>query len=172
MHARARNGFVDVQQILALSEAVEEDRHGPEVEPVRPEREGVREQPRDLVEQDAQILRAYRRLDAQQLLDRADIGVLVTHHRRVIEAIHVRQVLQIRSVLREFFGRAMQQADMGIGALDHLSVHLQHEAQHAVGRRMLRPEIQREISDLSHSPPRQCADLFCGSLGIRVVSCA
>ena len=37
---------------------------------------------------------------------------------------------------------------MRIGALDHLAVHLQDEAQHAVGRRMLRPEIHREALDL------------------------
>jgi hypothetical protein len=38
----------------------------------------------------------------------------------------------------------MEQPDMGIDALDHLAVELEHEAQHAVGRRMLRAEIDGE----------------------------
>ena len=43
--------------------------------------------------------------------------------------------------LGELFGRAMQQADVRIGALDHFAVELEHEPQHAVRRRMLRPEF-------------------------------
>ena len=40
----------------------------------------------------------------------------------------------------------MQQADVRIGALDHLAVELEHQAQHAVRRRMLRPEIHRVVA--------------------------
>ena len=44
----------------------------------------------------------------------------------------------------------MQQADVRIGLLDDFAVHLEHQAQHAVRRGMLRTEVQREIADLSH----------------------
>ena len=44
----------------------------------------------------------------------------------------------------------MQQPDVRVGALDHLAVELEHEAQHAVGRRMLRPKIHRVISNFRH----------------------
>ena len=37
---------------------------------------------------------------------------------------------------------------MRIDALDDLAVELEHEAQHAVRRRMLRPEIDREVADV------------------------
>ena len=40
---------------------------------------------------------------------------------------------------------------MRVGFLDDLTVHLEHEAQHAVGRGMLRTEVQREIANLSHA---------------------
>ena len=40
----------------------------------------------------------------------------------------------------------MQQPDMRIDALDDLAVELQHQAQHAMRRRMLRPEIDGEIA--------------------------
>ena len=37
---------------------------------------------------------------------------------------------------------------MRIAALDDLAVHLDDQAQHAVGRRVLRPEIHRQGLDL------------------------
>ena len=44
----------------------------------------------------------------------------------------------------------MQQADVRIGALDNFAVHFENQPQHAVRRRMLRPEIHREVLNLSH----------------------
>jgi hypothetical protein len=52
--------------------------------------------------------------------------------------------------LGELFGGAVQQADVRIGALDHFAVELQHEAQHAVRGRVLRPEVERVVLDLCH----------------------
>ena len=47
----------------------------------------------------------------------------------------------------------MQQANMRISPLDHFAIKLQNQAQHAVGRRMLRTEVQRVffISAMTHS---------------------
>jgi hypothetical protein len=47
----------------------------------------------------------------------------------------------------------VQQADVRVGALDDLAVELEHQAQHAVGRRVLGPEVHRVVADLSHSSP-------------------
>ena len=41
---------------------------------------------------------------------------------------------------------------MRIGLLDDLAVHFEHQAQHAVRRRVLWSEVQREIAYLSHWP--------------------
>ena len=43
---------------------------------------------------------------------------------------------------------------MRIDAIDHLAVKFQHEAQHAMRRRMLRPEVDGKIADgrLGHAP--------------------
>ena len=43
----------------------------------------------------------------------------------------------------------MQQPDMRIDALDDLAVELQHQAQHAVRGRMLRPEIDGEVAEVA-----------------------
>ena len=40
---------------------------------------------------------------------------------------------------------------MRIDALDHLAVELEHQAQHAVRRRMLRAEIDGEVADVGFS---------------------
>ena len=150
VHARARHRLVDVHQVLALAEAVEEDGHRADVEAVRAEPQQVVQDARDLVEHDADVLRAHRHLDAEQLLDRHHVGVLVAHHRHVVEPVHVRHRLDEGLVLGELLGGAVQQADVRVGALDHLAVELQHQAQHAVRRRMLRAEVQRVVADLSH----------------------
>ena len=86
---------------------------------------------------------------AEQLLDREHVGVLVAHHRDVVEPVHVADRLVERLGLGELLGAAMQQADVRIGLLDHFAVHLEHQAQHAVRGRMLRAEVQRVVADLS-----------------------
>ncbi len=80
-----------------------------------------------------------------KLLDRHHVGVLVAHHRHVVETIHVADRLIERLALGELLGRPVQQADVRVGLLDDLAVHLQHQAQHAVRGGMLRAEVQREI---------------------------
>src|SRR5688572_11851742 len=109
--------------------------------------------PRNLVEHHANVLGAHRHLHAEQSLDRQHISVLVAHHRHVIEPVHIGERLDERLVLGELLGGAMQKTDMRIGALDHFSIELEHEPQHAVGRRMLRPEVHRVVTDFGHYDP-------------------
>ena len=86
---------------------------------------------------------APRHLDAEQLLDREAEGVLLVHRRDIVEPVEIGHRLQVGLVLDQLLGAAVQQADMRIDALDDLAVELQHEPQHAVRRRVLRPEIDR-----------------------------
>jgi hypothetical protein len=75
-------------------------------------------------------------------------GVLLVHRRDIVEAVEIGHRLQIGLVLDQLLGAAMQQADMRIDALDDLAVQFEHEAQHAVRRRMLRTEIDVEVADV------------------------
>jgi hypothetical protein len=63
----------------------------PTVERVAAQPQQVVQDARDLVEHHADVLRAQRHLDAQQLLDGQAVGVLVAHHRHVVEPVHVGQ---------------------------------------------------------------------------------
>ena len=45
---------------------------------------------------------------------------------------------------------------MRIDALDHLAIEIQYETQHAVRRRVLRPEIYGELTQLRFSHGSEC----------------
>jgi hypothetical protein len=126
---------------------------------VRTEPHEVIQDAGDLIEHRADVLRTQRRRDPKQLLDREHVGVLVAHHRDVVETIHVADRLIERLVLGELFSRTMQQTDVRVCLLNDLAIELQHEAQYAVCRRMLRAEVEREIVNLSHACRPQPARL-------------
>ncbi len=73
--------------------------------------------------------------------------MLLVHRRDVVEPVEVADRLQVGLVLDQLLGAAVQQADVRIDALHDLAVQLQHEAQHAVRRRVLRPEIEMELAE-------------------------
>jgi hypothetical protein len=58
-------------------------------------------------------------------------------------------------VLNQLLCAAMQQPYVRIDAFDNLAIELQDKAQHAMGRRMLRPKIDREIANgsFAHTGP-------------------
>jgi hypothetical protein len=106
----------------------------------------MRQQAADLAIKHSDELAAPRNRNAEQPLDRQRISVLLIHRRDIVEPIQIGHVLQVRARLHEFLGAAMQEADMRVDPLDHLAVKLEHKAQHAMRRRMLRPEVNREVA--------------------------
>ena len=75
--------------------------------------------------------------------------MFLVHRRDVVEPVEVGQRLQVRFVFDQLLGSAMEQSDMRIDARNDLAVELEHEAQNAVGCRVLGPEIDGEIADSS-----------------------
>ena len=157
VHPLPGHRLVELHQLLALLEHPQERRHRTDVERHGGDVEQMIEDAGDLVEQHPDVLRADRHLDAQQLLHRQHEAVLLHQHRAVVETVEVGDRLQIGADLDELLGAAMQQADMRIGALDHLAVHLEQKAQHTMGRRVLRPEIDGVVAhlDFRHRAPFQ-----------------
>src|SRR5262249_20985510 len=78
-------------------------------------------------------------------------GMLLVHRGDIVEPVEIRDRLQIGLGFDQLLGAAMQQPDMRIDALHHLAVEFQHQAQHAVRRRVLRPEIDGEVAQLRFS---------------------
>ena len=80
--------------------------------------------------------------------------MLLIHRGDVIEPVEIRDRLQIGLGFDQLLGPAMQQPDVRVHALDHLAIEIEHEAQDTMRRRVLRPEIQREIAQLGFSHGR------------------
>ena len=108
----------------------------------------MREQAADLRIEHADELGALRHGDADKLLHRERVSVLLVHRRHIVEPVEIGQRLEIGLVLDKLLGTAVEQPDMGINALDDLAVELEDEAQYAMCRRVLRPEIDRELAAL------------------------
>jgi hypothetical protein len=108
----------------------------------------MRQDAADFAIQHADQLAAARHGDAEQLFRRQAERVLLIHRRDVIQPVEIRNRLQIRLLLDQLFGAAMQKPDMRIDALDNLAIQLEDEPQHAVRRRVLRPKVDRKIAEI------------------------
>src|SRR5581483_12407762 len=123
----------------------------------------MRQKTPDFAEQNADQLRAFRHVEPEQLFRSEAESVLLIHGRDIIEPVEIRDRLQIRLLLDEFFSPPMQQTNMRVDTLDDLAIEFEHEAQHAVRRRMLRPEIDGEVAkrrfchDCLHEAPASAA---------------
>ncbi len=158
VHARAGGALVEDHQLLALVEAPERRRQRADVHGLRGDVQEVREMTADLGVEHADQLSALRNRETQQLLGGEAEGVLLVHRRDIVEPVEVADGLQIRLGLDQLLGAAVQEADVGIDALDQLAVELEHEAQNAVRGGMLRPEVEVERADLclSHRISPSC----------------
>src|SRR6478752_6004334 len=146
MHAAAARPLVEHHQLLALLKAPGRRSQRADVQGLRGDVEEVGEEPAYLRIEHADELGALRDGDADELLHRERVGVLLVHRRHVIEAIEIRQRLEIGLVLDQLLGAAVEQPDMRIDAFDDLAVELEHEPQHAVRGGVLRPEIDGEFA--------------------------
>ena len=108
VHSRTRHGFVAIEQVFALTERIQKHRHRADIQAMRANPHQVIEHPRDFVEQYADVLRPDRYLKAEQLFNRQHIGVLIAHHRDIVEPVHVRQVLNIGTRFGQLFSGTMQ----------------------------------------------------------------
>ena len=74
--------------------------------------------------------------------------MLLIHWRDVVEPVEIRDRLQVRLLLDQLFGAAMQETDVRIDASHNFTVEFQHQAKNAVGRWMLRSKIDGKISEM------------------------
>ena len=117
---------------------------------MRTEPEKMIQNARDLVKHRANVLRTYWHFDLQELFYRHHVRMLIAHHGDIIETVHVRNRLEKSLLFGEFFGCPVQQTYMRIGTLDHFAVQLEHQAQHPMRRRMLRPEVHGVVANIRH----------------------
>jgi hypothetical protein len=132
----------DVESFFAFAEAVEHGCDGADIERVRSQPHQVAGNAVQLGEDDAHHLRSGRRLDVQQLLHRQAVAQTIGHGRHVVHAVDVRIELRVGAVLGDLLHAAVQIADDAIRPQNLLAVQLQDDAQHSVGRGVLRPHVE------------------------------
>ena len=96
------------------------------------------------LEQDrADALGPRRRLDLHELLGREDERDLVGEAAQPVDAVDQRRDLRVGADLGELLVAAVHVAGERLGRDDLLAVELGHDAQRAVGGRVLRTDVER-----------------------------
>ena len=143
--ARATVLFENLEDLLAISERVEQGRHRSDIERMRAQPKLVTGNAIQFSQDHANIFRARGRLHIHQLLDRFAVAQAIRHSGDVIHAIDVGIEHRVGAVLSDLFHAAMQVSDDALGAQNFFAVQLQDDAQHAMRSRMLRPHIDDEF---------------------------
>ena len=150
-HALAGDGLEDVQNLLALAEAIEENRHGAEVDGVRPQPHQVALDARQFGQQHANPLRPRRDFQVQQLFRGQAESQIVRKRREIIHAVGEGDALGVGLALEGFLEAGVQVADVVNGAHDGFALELQHQSQHAVRGGMLRAHAQDDLIFLARN---------------------
>ena len=138
--------FEEVEQVLALAEGVDERRtEDAEVGTEGAEEHEVAGDAVELGQDDADVLGALRRHEAGQLLDGLHVAQLGVELRQVLGAVLVADGLAVVHVLGQLLAAAVHVADVRDEVLDLFAVDGEHHAEDAVGRRVLRPDVDVEV---------------------------
>ena len=146
VETRPGGPLIEDHELFALFETPQRGRQGADVQRLGRDVQQMRQDAADFGVQDADQLAAIGHVEAEQPLDRETEGMLLIHRRDVVQPVEIGNVLEVGAGLHQLFSAAMQQADVGIDALDDLAVQLQHQTQYAVGSRVLGAEIDGELT--------------------------
>ena len=112
-----------------------------EVHAARGEPDQVAVQARHLGHEHADRLRTGRDVDAEELLDGERVRELVAERVHVVHTGHVRGPLDVHQVFGGLLHAGVQVPDDRLDAQHLFTVELEHETQHAVRGRVLRPHV-------------------------------
>ncbi|MGY4645481.1 hypothetical protein ACVW07_003314 [Cellulomonas sp. URHB0016] len=159
VHAQAGDELEDLEDLLAGREAHGHDRRGAHLVAARGEAHEVRRDPVELHEQHpddggplGDVLG-----DAEQLLDRETVGRLLEQRGDVVHAGAERHALGPGAELHVLLDAGVQVADARAGLGHRLTVDLEHQPEHAVGRRVLRAHVDDDA--LLAQPGRLLGDV-------------
>ena len=144
VHALAGRHLEQVEELLALAEAVPPDRDRAEVQRARPEPHEVAHDPVELHVDDAQVLRAPGDLDLEQRLDGAAERVRVEVVGEVVHPLDDGDGLPVALLLGRLLDPGVDVADDRLDVAQDLAVERDEQAQHAVRGRVVRADVQRQ----------------------------
>ena len=138
VHALAGGHLEQVEDLLALAEAVPEHRDRAEVERARPEPDEVAHDPVELEVDDAQVLRALGDLDVEQRLDGAAERHRVEVVGQVVHPLDDGDDLPVALVLGRLLDAGVDVADDRLEVAHDLALERDEQPQHAVRGRVVR----------------------------------
>ncbi len=144
VHARAGGHLEQVEDQLALAQAVQEYRARAEVQRARAEPDQVRGDAVQLEVDHAQVLRAPGNLDLHQRLDRAAERHRVEVVREVVHPLDDRDDLPVGLVLGGLLDPRVHVPDDRFDVPDDLPLQRHQQAQHAVRGGVVRAEVERQ----------------------------
>ena len=131
-HPRAGDLLVQFHDLFALTEGIDEDGHGADIEGVTGNPDQVGLETGQLSQYHPDGLGPLRHLDAKKLFDSQNITEVVAHRGQIVEPVGKRNGLMIGAVLGKLLHTAMQIADMRSNLLDYLAVKFDYKPQNAV----------------------------------------
>ena len=131
-----------VEHELAVAEGVEADRQAAELDAEVAEEQADVGQAAQLEQDRADVLGPGRGLDVHQLLGGEDERHLVGEAAQPVDAVDQRRDLRVGADLGELLVAAVHVAGDGLARHDLLAVELGHDAQRAVGGRVLRADVE------------------------------
>ena len=142
VEAAAGDGLDQVEHVLAVAEGVEHGRDGAELHPHLADEQGDVGDAAELEEDRADVLRPRRRLDLHELLGGEDERHLVGERRQPVDAVDERRDLRVGADLGELLVAPVHVAADDVGPHDLLAVEANHDAERAVGGRVLRTDVE------------------------------
>ena len=144
VHAGTGDAFIEFHEFFTFFKAVEVGGHSADVEGVAADGEKVVEEACDFEESDADPLCAFGDAEGAEFFDGEAVGVFLSHHGDVVEAIEVGKALHVGFTFHEFFSAAVSSTDVGVGAFDDFAVEFEDETKDTVSGGVLRAEVDGE----------------------------
>src|ERR1700722_7504087 len=144
-HALAGHSFKETENVFAFPECVKKNGHCANVESVGAQPDQVRIEAAQFSEQNAHPLGFFWYFKAEQFLDGERITEIVGQRIKIIDAIGQRDNLVIKLGLTGLLDAGVQISNFGINANNDLAVNLQHQAQNAMGSRVLRAHVDDHV---------------------------
>src|SRR5215472_7330526 len=144
MHPRTSDGFDNSKRTLTVVEGKEDRRHLPHVLRERAVPDQMTDDAKQLRHHYPDYLPARRYFNASQFFKSGEVGEVVHHSAKVVDAVGVRNVGVPALAFSHLLGAAMMKTDFRHRINNDFSVQLQHDAQHTMGAGMLRTHIEKE----------------------------
>ncbi len=144
VHALAGGHLEQVEDLLAVAEAVPEHRDRAEVQRAGAQPHEVAHDPVELEVDDAQVLGALGHLEVEQRLDGAAEGHRVEVVGQVVHPLDDGDGLPVALVLGRLLDARVEVADDRLEVAHDLALERHQQAQHPVGGRVMRAHVERE----------------------------